>query len=1010
MWHRDEEELIDFSKMASTAELKTGDVNFIFKALAQRGKEGKLHKEYNENYTRVFLQLLSFQFNKTGNSVILQAYGSAAEDLKCYERHDLGDMDIMIFPNSDNLAIHEEQLDYSVENPLHVRIKGCDHAVLRSCLVEDTGYVATSALKNFHPAIFGSEAPCIVDITTRVFQTFLREEFSPIVTGGLSNHYKSPATTFNLSRALAITGEQRKIMQNQALSFPFGLNAADVEWMTSMMCRLNGIEYTRQHAELVKCMMCEMFPTSHFEKLSVIPHEQFDSDEETGRRRRGIGNQSLNETEHCVTIKTSDEHRERDLRNTSLTSIPSNDGPYVKTMKHSANCDKYQSALELQSTSSTCRFTAVSPSLEFSLPSLPKPTTSLVTENEGMAKHSEEEVEKKGKQSSDLDEEIQSKIARPSLTQEKKVTSNALPGSSECTKEENGQRERERRTRRKRWVDYLLGREVEAKKTGLLDNESCCQSSPKEPNGSEGLQGSNLGKWIKNGDSIHGKNVLNGKQQQMTKKREENSKDLTQSRDGQEDSEMRERERRIQHRLLEHMFGTAKGAQTQKAKVKDTERVESGIDFIPALRSREWPKVAREWIKRERKWPSPDIVKRVIQEGYHLVVKSPKKTGNPDCDFRISFSHAEYLLSQEMNDIQRDCYRCLKKYHRAFLCTQPKSLVSFHLKNIFLQTIEETGAEMWIESNRTECMIKLLGNLSEALKRKDLRHFFVKSYNLFGVDYVENPEVLESLAGKVVEIIEDPKRFATQLIQSREETKHQKRPDVHILQENFPRDEPTAIAKTFKSERQLQPKESSSKSIYDTKHSKKEEASVSLPPNRVIQGRGAVVEYQYHDLKDLYLDVIKELLHKAFDDADCRLQSMDPLERSLVHDLRELVGIEGFPVEELPGALESSWQAMGYLKIRLSSEPDLRRRILVAIRSQIEILKYILQQDDIAVGNEEAVEAVRNRILDPPAENSFDLSHIIPSAIAVQFARSALFEFFAPRPAEPNLDGDIPLD
>ena len=695
------------------------------------------------------------------------------------------------------------------------------------------------------------------------------------------------------------------------------------------------------------------------------------------------------------------------MRNNSLTSVPANDGSYAKAMKHCANCDGYHSHLELQSTSS--RFTAVGPSLEVSLPSLPKPRASLVTEAEGMAKHSEDKVEKNGKQSH-LEKENKSKIARVPLPQKKEVNSKALPSSSECTKEEIEQRERERRTRRKRWVDYLLGREVETKRTGILHDESCCQLSPKEQNGTKSFGGSNLVKWTKNGDSIHDKNEPNGEEQQMTKKREKNFKDLTHNRDSQEENERRERERQIQHRLLEHMFGNAKGAQTQKAKVKDTERVDSGIDFIPALRSRGWPRVASEWIKRERKWPSPDIVKTVIQEGYHLVVKSPKINGNPDYDFRISFSHAEYLLSQEMNDIQRDRYRCLKKYHRAYLCTRPKSLVSFHLKNIFLQTLEESGAEMWTESNRAECMIKLLGNLLEALKRKDLRHFFVKSYNLFGVDYVENPNVLKLLAGKVLEIMEDPKRFATQLIQSREETKQRERPEVHILQENSPRVEPTAFAKTAKSERHFGPKEYSSKLIYDTKHSKKEEPSVSLPPNRVIQGRSSVIECQYHDLNDLYRDVIKELLHTAFDDADCRLQAMDPLERSLVHDLRELVRSEGFPVEELPGALESSWQAMGYLRVRLSTEPDLRRRILVAIQSEIEMLKYILQQDDIAEGNEEAVEAVRNRILDPPAENPFDLSHIIPSDIVVQIAQSALCEFFAPRSVKQNRDDDIPLD
>ena len=297
------------------------------------------------------------------------------------------------------------------------------------------------------------------------------------------------------------------------------------------------------------------------------------------------------------------------------------------------------------------------------------------------------------------------------------------------------------------------------------------------------------------------------------------------------------------------MFGTAKEAQTQQAKVKDTERVESGIDFIPALRSREWPKVAREWIKRERKWPSPDIVENIIHQGYHLVVKSPKKNGDPHCDFRISFSHAEYLLSQEMNDIQRDCYRCLKKYHRAYLCTQPKSLVSFHLKNLFLQTIEETDAEMWTESNRAKCMLKLLGNLVKVLKTKDLRHFFVKSYNLFSVDYVQNPDVLESLAGKVLEIMEDPKRFATQIIQSRAKPREKK---IYISQENAP-------SEPFKCEQQMKSKEVSSKSIHDTKKSKK--SAAIFPPSRVIQGRGLIQECQYHDLRGLYLDVTKELLY-----------------------------------------------------------------------------------------------------------------------------------------------------
>ena len=344
-----------------------------------------------------------------------------------------------------------------------------------------------------------------------------------------------------------------------------------------------------------------------------------------------------------------------------------------------ANCDGHQSPVEQESIFS--RFTGVSPLLESSCPSFCKPRVSLVKENEGMGK--QEEVGKNSKHS-DLDEN-RSKNSRLSLRQEKEVNFKTLPGSSTCTKEEHEQREWERQKRRKRWINYLLEREAETKETGIMD-KSCCQSlkklPPKEQHKSEGLEGSNLGEKLKNGDFIHDTTEVNGEGQQMTKKEEESFKDVIHNRGSKEDNEQ-ERERRIQDHLLEHLFGTAEGVQTQKAKILDTERVQGGIDLIPALRSREWPKVAGEWIERERKWPCPDIVNKIIQEGYHLVVKSPKINGNPDYDFRISFSHAEYLLSQEMNDIQRDCYRCLKKFHRAYLCTQPKSLVSFHLKKHF---------------------------------------------------------------------------------------------------------------------------------------------------------------------------------------------------------------------------------------------------------------------------------------------------------------------------------------
>ena len=202
-----------------------------------------------------------------------------------------------------------------------------------------------------------------------------------------------------------------------------------------------------------------------------------------------------------------------------------------------------------------------------------------------------------------------------------------------------------------------------------------------------------------------------------------------------------------------------------------SERIESflskakqRIEYIPAFRCLTWPMVAQEWRERQRKWPSPDVVDKVIREGFHLVVKAPKNGGNPECDFRISFSHAEYLLSQEINEIQRECYRCLKTYHRVYLSTEAKGLISFHLKNIFLRTIEETGGEMWIESRRAECMWKLFANLLKALREGHLPHYFLRSYNLFGIDYIEDPAILESLTQRVEQIMENPVKFAEELI------------------------------------------------------------------------------------------------------------------------------------------------------------------------------------------------------------------------------------------------------
>ena len=355
-------------------------------------------------------------------------------------------------------------------------------------------------------------------------------------------------------------------------------------------------------------------------------------------------------------------------------------------------------------------------------------------------------------------------------------------------------------------------------------------------------------------------------------------------------------------------------------------KIEGGVDFVPALKSPGWPKVAQEWTTRERKWPSQDVVDKIVQEGFHLVVKPSKTNVKKDRDFRLSFGHAEYLLSQEMNNVQRECYRCLKKYHRAYLQTTQKGLVSFHLKNLFLRTLEETGSEMWTDENRAECMKKVLANLLKALEKKDLRHFFVGSYNLFCVDYITNPEILESVADIVVQLLENPIQMAKKLIQAtpNENPRHVvKQPRVPANKQTPPIQPETTTASQ-------EPCGKVKKSPFTAGTTKREQRKESP------QGNGPSKVYRLHELREEYLAISKELTDKAFneDESNGLIESLDPQEKTLVYDLREMRKKHKVHIDTMYKMFDNAWLVV-FCKVWFSNEPIKRRRVLLGITGVI---------------------------------------------------------------------------
>ena len=380
------------------------------------------------------------------------------------------------------------------------------------------------------------------------------------------------------------------------------------------------------------------------------------------------------------------------------------------------------------------------------------------------------------------------------------------------------------------------------------------------------------------------------------------------------------------------------------------------------------------------------MVDKVVHDGFHLVVKPPKDGGNPKCDFRIAFNHAEYLLSQAMNDIQRECYRCLKKFHRAFL-KDPKGLVTFHLKNLLLQTIEETGAEMWIESNRVECVEKLLTNLLQALRKKELPHFFVRSYNLFGVDYVDDPEILEILARKVEAILENTMQFAKELIQK------------EALSNQLEKKESNLASKPKAKTASEQGYGEEAEALKDDTNS----VTIAGPSNR------------FHDLKDEYLGISLQVISLAFDAHFETIEALESVEKILVWDVKEMIAKHNLDDMELKEVLEGMWDVI-YLKVRLNPEPNMRHRMLDAIRGVVETMKYIMRQEEFQAGD---LEALAGKIYNPGSEDPFDFNNLWPAGIM----NDAFMEFtnngFTPWTAhaqtqgvslDKSLDKDIPLD
>ena len=183
-------------------------------------------------------------------------------------------------------------------------------------------------------------------------------------------------------------------------------------------------------------------------------------------------------------------------------------------------------------------------------------------------------------------------------------------------------------------------------------------------------------------------------------------------------------------------------------------------DITPCLQCADWPSMS-DWPSRPRYWPSVDDAQRIMSLGCHLVAK-PAPNDKEETTWRFSFSLAEVELSKLVPNTARKCFLALKIIFKDHLQPVVPAISSYHMKSIFLNTLEKVPVGFWVEANIEECFRTLLAELRDALVSMNCPHHWFSYINLF-----ETPVTccgigvkrLQILAEKVQMILNDPAPF-----------------------------------------------------------------------------------------------------------------------------------------------------------------------------------------------------------------------------------------------------------
>ena len=167
----------------------------------------------------------------------------------------------------------------------------------------------------------------------------------------------------------------------------------------------------------------------------------------------------------------------------------------------------------------------------------------------------------------------------------------------------------------------------------------------------------------------------------------------------------------------------------------------------------EWPAIS-DWPSRQRYWPSLADAQRIMSLGCHLVPK-PAPNDQAKTSWRFSFSVAEVELSKLVPETARKCFLALKIILKDHLQPVVPEIGSYHIKTVFLNTLEKLPVGFWVEQNTEECLLTLLTELRDSLVSMKCSHHWFSFINLFDID----EKKMQRLVRKIERIIKDPAPF-----------------------------------------------------------------------------------------------------------------------------------------------------------------------------------------------------------------------------------------------------------